>query len=37
MLVFVNGTLQLAGEQHALKFSQLYSHVVCMLMTSFDV
>ncbi|KAG6653892.1 hypothetical protein CIPAW_05G108200 [Carya illinoinensis] len=25
MLVFVSGNLQLAGEQHALKFSQRYS------------
>ncbi|KAJ0969222.1 hypothetical protein J5N97_022099 [Dioscorea zingiberensis] len=24
MLVFVSGTLQLAGEQHALKFSQMF-------------
>lgn len=24
MLVFVSGTLQLAGEQHALKFSQVF-------------
>ncbi|MFQ6669022.1 hypothetical protein Gotur_034436 [Gossypium turneri] len=26
MLVFVSGTLQLAGEQHALKFSQIQCH-----------
>lgn len=26
MLVFVSGNLQLAGEQHALKFSQVYTY-----------
>ncbi|GMP69109.1 hypothetical protein CsSME_00028499 [Camellia sinensis var. sinensis] len=34
MLVFVSGNLQLAGEQHALKFSQLpWCHVAFHLQT----
>lgn len=32
MLVFVSGNLQLAGEQHALKFSQVYCLIFCNLL-----
>ena len=36
MLVFVSGTLQLAGEQHALKFSQMF-HLMPTPQSSFYV
>ncbi|WZZ10531.1 hypothetical protein YC2023_096452 [Brassica napus] len=36
MLVFVSGNLQLAGEQHALKFSQVW-HLDCHLENSIEL
>ena len=35
MLVFVSGTLQLAGEQHALKFSQVNLLWLCVVLFFF--
>ncbi|KAL7214942.1 hypothetical protein ACSBR1_027174 [Camellia fascicularis] len=32
MLVFVSGNLQLAGEQHALKFSQVYVNLYTLVL-----
>ncbi|CAH2034048.1 unnamed protein product, partial [Thlaspi arvense] len=36
MVVFVSGNLQLAGEQHALKFSQVFPNLIPSIYTTFD-
>lgn len=36
MLVFVSGNLQLAGEQHALKFSQVFTYYSYFILFWFD-